>query len=128
MRFVILRLTLVGAIGGAVACEPKVKESHRHLAEDYCRERVEYWSRCNGSGNLWPDDLKQEEFDECVADEAWDWTDECGDIAWELRQCQAEVPCERWPAVARDEDNSFCQEEELARYGGDCLYTEDHGG
>lgn len=130
-----MRLLGIGAVGGGVvggvlaiimACGPTVEADHRHLAEEYCREWIDFVARCSTSP--WSEELRQRERDECEADEAWDWTDWCGDRKWEWRECRLDsIPCEEWPEVQSDPYDDYCAEEKDA-FLRKCLYTEDHGG
>lgn len=117
-----------GLLGIVAACGPDVEprgDCHRHLAEEWCREWFDFVGDC--STNTWPEDLRRSESAECEANEAWDWTDECGDLFWARLDCMStEIPCDRWVAVSLDQDNSFCQAEQK-RFFENCNYQEHRG-
>lgn len=125
---VVLGVTIGGTGAGAtVACEQKVKESHRHLAEEYCNELVDEFVRCDSTPETpWVEDARQDLFDGCVSDPAWDWTDECGEKFWTKRQCRLnEVPCEEWDSFDWYE-SGWCHDE-YEDFRLNCSYYGDHG-
>jgi hypothetical protein len=117
-------LVFGGVLAVVPSCGPEIVESHRDKAEKYCRDYTEKRERCGTPDVPWPDDLRQRERDKCEEDEAWDWTDECGDLYWEKRQCRLNVSCEDWPAASMPDD-TFCEEEDNAFYRK-CRYGDDH--
>lgn len=120
---------VVGVVAGAVlalACGPKIEMDHRDLAEEYCRDWAEFLEECY-SDVPWSEDITQMARDECEADEAWDWTDECGDRFWAVRECAlTEIPCEEMPTHSFYDD-PYCNEEWRA-FADNCSYRDDHGG
>jgi hypothetical protein len=121
-----ISIAVGGALGGALACGPKVDNSHRRYAEEHCRERIEFVSRCSTNGP-WSDFLVQREYDKCVDDEWWDWTDECGELRWAWMECFLTIPCDHYPAHVSHE-RRYCEDELRGWMVSSCLYTQDHGG
>lgn len=119
----LIRFVVGGALGGGLACGPKIVESHRQFAEEWCSDWMEFVSECSEAGP-WSEDLTERERAECEADEWWDWTDECGDLRWAWHQCMFTIPCDQWSAHNHGE-NRFCEAEE-DEYRLNCDYTQDH--
>jgi hypothetical protein len=94
-----VRLAVAGVLGG---CSARVVEdeeedrSHRHLAAEYCEQWCTFWYGCEPVFEGRPVSVCQES---CESDEAWDWTDECGDLKWEFLECRLSLECEE----ARDD-------------------------
>ena len=66
-------------------------ESRRHLAAQWCEDQCTFLRECEPTRFLTPVTECQQS---CESDEAWDWTDECGDIKWAFRECSASASCE----------------------------------
>lgn len=92
VRALILRVATAALLVGC--SERRVeeeRESHRHLAAEYCKDWCTFWTACEPTLADWPvSDCRES----CEGDEAWDWTDECGDIMWEYLDCRASLTCE----------------------------------
>lgn len=118
------------------ACEPKVQDNHRHLAEEWCRQWVDFQEQCTYGGPFeFTDEAKLERRAGCESDPAWDWTDECGDLKWEALSCSSSLTCEEYQIRSNPEtppDLWPCRAAERAFYDA-CKYSEtgepiDHGG
>lgn len=129
--------TIVAALL-CISCGPKVEESHRHLAAEWCREWTDFREQCSHGGPFeFSEQGKLESRAKCESDAAWDWTDRCGELKWEYHQCLSSLSCEEYqvrdnpetPAAARP-----CHEAERAFYDAPCQYYDesgnpiDHGG
>lgn len=102
------------------------RPSHRDHAAEWCEDWCTFWYACEPTLRDASVSGCQER---CESDEAWDWTDECGDIRAEYRECLDSLSCEE----ARDDpeiegvDNP-CQahlDELVIRR---CTYGLPHGG
>jgi len=80
------------ALGCSARALPEEEgESRRHLAAQWCEDWCTFWYDCR------PDPTGQSSGacrENCESDEAWDRTDECGDIRWEYRECTTSMTCE----------------------------------
>jgi hypothetical protein len=72
------------------------RPSRRHLAAEWCEDWCTFWHACEPILHDVPVSDCQER---CEGDEAWDWTDACGDIIAEYRDCLDSLSCEE----ARDD-------------------------
>lgn len=114
----------------AAACSAREIEeegqSRRHLAAQWCEDFCTFWYDCEP---LFADLPVEDCQASCEDDEAWDWTDHCGDLKWEYRQCKAEASCEE----LRDDpeipgaDNP-CEEHFIAFIAAQCRYDRPRGG
>jgi hypothetical protein len=90
-------LVLVAVTTGLLGCSDRPVEieeegeSHRHLAEAYCRDWCTFWYDCEP---VLANSSVAECRNGCETDEAWDWTDECGDIKWAFRECRLSLSCD----------------------------------
>jgi hypothetical protein len=92
-RPLLLALVLAACSDRAIEEE---RPSRRHLAAQWCEDWCTFWYACEPILHGRPVSECQER---CEGDEAWDWTDHCGDLKWEVRECLASVTCEE----ARDD-------------------------
>ncbi|MCX4241343.1 hypothetical protein [Paraliomyxa miuraensis] len=65
--------------------------SRRHLAAQWCEDWCTFWYDCEP---FFEGMSTQGCRERCEADEAWDWTDECGDIIWGYHECVTMQSCE----------------------------------
>ena len=129
------RAALLGLAGMLGACGPEVRnpgESHRHLAEEWCRENVDHQEKCKGHD--YSEETKAEKRARCEAGPRWDWTDECGDYFWEYSRCVLDTTCEEYARIGGPREHDPCQVEEEATYSNECRVYEmgsgppiDHG-
>ena len=85
-------LVLTLALGGCSARDiEEDRPSRRHLAAEWCEDWCTFWYDCEPALEGMPVSGCRER---CESDEAWDWTDECGDIIWAYRECKDEQTCE----------------------------------
>jgi len=121
LRSLLTALALAAAVLGCSAREVEEEgESRRHLAAQWCEDWCEFWYDCEPAYEGRRTDECQES---CEADEAWDWTDECGDLRWAYRECKDTKTCEDFLAAADDPmATPPCQEHltEFVRQG--CMY------
>ena len=92
---VLLALALAACSARDIEEEPP---SRRHLAAAWCEDWCTFWYACEPffhEHGLPVSDCQES----CEDDEAWDWTDECGDIKAEYRDCMDSLTCEE----ARDD-------------------------
>lgn len=125
VRSLVLVLAVALVLAGCSDREiEEPRESHRHLAEQWCADWCPYWVVC--------ETVLEWSVDECLAscegDEWWDWTDECGDIRWEYNECIAAQTCED----ARDDPDIPGTDDPCQSYLDElvikeCRYDRPHG-
>lgn len=126
-RALAVALVVTGVLGGCsdrTVEEPR--QSHRHLAAEYCEDWCTFWYACEPVFEGRPVSECQES---CEGDESWDWTDECGDLKWGFRQCRLSLECEE----ARDDpeipgSDDPCQPWWDEIWIQECTYDRPHGG
>lgn len=116
VRALILRVATAALL--VVGCSERrveeERESHRHLAAKYCEDWCTFWTACEPTLADWPvSDCRES----CEGDEAWDWTDECGDIMWEYLDCRASLTCE----VARNDPEILGTDDPCEHYYQDLV-------
>lgn len=122
-------LGLLLALALAACSDRDIEEerpSRRHLAAEWCEDWCTFWHACEPTLRDVPVSRCQAT---CEGDEAWDWTDECGDIIADYRECLDSLTCED----ARDDpeiegvDNP-CQSHYTEFAARGCTYDQPHGG
>lgn len=124
-------LLLAAMTAALIACSDRTVEledegeSHRHLAEAYCRDWCTWWYDCEPAfANSPVADCRES----CEGSESWDWTDECGGIMWEYLECRQSLTCEEArddPEVPGADDPCGDDYDELVL--GDCWNDPLHG-
>jgi hypothetical protein len=103
-------LALLLALAAASGCSARRVEdegqSRRHLAAQWCEDWCTFWYGCRAALMGKPTDECK---DRCESDEAWDRTDECGDIRWEFRECNQSLTCEEHLEALDKEELFPCQ-------------------
>jgi hypothetical protein len=125
-------------IGGAFAAcnEPKIQvepEGYRQYAEEWCTEFIQLKVEC---GETYSN--QEQEISQCVNRQDWDWTNTCGAIMWEARQCLTSHGCRFDPlhpiseeTCERDEQGACihpCQDHFRARHSYSCPVGYDENG
>jgi hypothetical protein len=101
------------------------RESHRHLAQEWCADWCPFWYACEPA---YADQPVSECQASCEGDEWWDWTDECGDIRWEVHECWGSLTCEEAlndPDIPGTDDPCQPYLDELVIK--ECTYDRPHG-
>lgn len=126
----IVRATVLalGLAALAVACtDRKIEENRRHLAAAWCSDWCSFYEACQPSQI--PFATQEECRADCEGDETWDWTDRCGDVHMEYRDCLSGITCEELEANWTDHENDPCREKANATNLDGCRdFTKDHGG
>lgn len=120
---VMLALALVACSDREIEEEPR---SRRHLAAQWCEDWCTFWHACEPILHDVPVSQCQER---CEGDEAWDWTDHCGDLHWEALECLASLTCEEAlddPEIEGADNPCQPHYDELSVQR--CTYDRPHGG
>ena len=125
LRRLLTSLLLVVAACSARDIEEQ-GQGRRHLAAQWCEDWCTFWLDCEPALAEWPVDECRAS---CEGDEAWDWTDHCGDLKWAERECRADASCEELrndPEIPGGDDP--CKEFVDALVIEQCTYDRPHGG